>query len=431
MPDSREVAFKTIEHVLKTKEFAENVFAKFAHELPKRDRALAWEIINGVFRRMYYLDYKIKKASKSCVIDKEVINILRLGAYQILYLDRVPSYAAVSESVKLADKLLSKSKAKYVNAILRCISGNIDLSQYKSNNKVEYLSINYSFPVWIVKKFIQEYGFETTEEILFNLNIKPQLFLRVNTRKISRDELIELFGKKGINAHPVDEFPEYIMIDRRGVEFEELVGYKEGYYIAQDPSFSIPVYLLSPRPAELILEIGASPGGKSTHIAEKTTEVVLSLDFPEKVDRLVENRQRLGLNNIVIVAANGIHPPFKHSSFDKILLDAPCSNFGVIRRHPEIRYIKSPSDIMELANIQTQLARKAYELLKPGGTLVYSTCTLTREENENIANYLQELGMKIEPPHEFQLKEFITDEGYVKILPGQFDGSFCARLVKI
>jgi len=433
MPDAREVAVKTLGKILCKGEFSDQAFERYARGLSSPDRALAWEIIIGVLKHLYLIDYIIKKRANTAHLSPTIMNILRIGTYQILYLEKIPDYASISTSVEITKKLAGQKMAGFVNAVLRGICGDKGNTSICARNKVEILSIKHSFPVWIVRSFIKNFGEKRAEEILRYSNLRPEIFIRVNLAKISREKLLGLLNNNGISAKAVEGFPAYISLGYPKQKINEIVGYKEGYFTVQDPSFSIPIQILEVRENERILEIGASPGGKSTHIAEIAGKgsIIVGLDLPSRIKQFVENLKRLGHKNIFVVAGDGTKPPFKDRTFDRILVDAPCSSFGIVRRHPEIRYIKTENDLKKLSGLQKNLVRSAYRLLKKGGILVYTTCTLTREENEDVAHYIARLGMKIEPPHKLIPPELITDEGFVLALPSRFDGFFCARFVKL
>ncbi|MEO2067948.1 MAG: 16S rRNA (cytosine(967)-C(5))-methyltransferase RsmB, partial [Desulfurobacteriaceae bacterium] len=367
-----------------------------------------------------------------------VRNGLRLIAYQ-LFFTGVPEYAAINETVEAIKKLLGKKVAGFVNAVSKRLL-NFDYKKEVSSIKdeLERISTLYSFETWMVRRWKTFYGSEL-EELLESLNKVAPLFLRVNRIKISPEKFFNLLISSGIEAkfHPL--FKDLVRIKGR-VVIEDIPGYKEGFFYIQDPASFLSAYLLEPREGELILDVGAAPGGKTTAISSLTMDRarVIAVDVSrERMELLKRNIEKLGIRNVEPIITD-IRKDRKflekfRNYFDKILIDAPCSGTGVIRRHPEGKWNKSISLIKHNQRIQRDLLRVCYELLKPNGILVYSTCSLEREEGEENFAFSLEIGFKELIPYNLP-KELIerVEHSYFRVFPHKdnMDGFFYCKLQK-
>ncbi len=391
--------------------------------LDSRDKKLITTIVYGVIENKLYLDYIIRKFSSVRLkkINEDILNILRMSAYQIIFLDKIPDSAVVNEAVNLA-KLYDKRRAGFVNGVLRNLIRN-----YKDiklpTDPIEHLSIKYSTPIWLVNRFIEVYGFSFTEELLKSSLQKPSVVFRTNTLLISRDELIEklkdidIIGRKSTVS-------EGIIIDHIGTSIEDNELFKNGYYTMQDESSMNVAHIVDPKESEYILDLCASPGGKTTHIAElmKNKGQVYTCDISDdKIKYIKQNVKRLKLNNIRFFVNDGtvLKEEFI-DKFDKVLVDAPCSGFGIIRRKPDIKYNKSPEIIDELTIIQRKLLETSKYYVKENGYLIYSTCTIEPKENrEMIEHFIRNNNFKIED----ELLLFPHIDGT--------DGFYCCKLKKV
>ena len=423
--DSRFIALKTLDNVLRRKSFTYPTFTKYASNLDKRDKAFAYNIIQGTLRNLFFLNFVIKKASNRDRIDYRLENVLRIGAYQLLFMDSIPDYAATSTTTELAKMLVDNQAATFVNATMRNITRLREIVHVPRTDFKYYLSLRYSFPQWIVNLFLEQFGDKMTERILQNLNSQPELYIRVNRQKTTSENLLKTLRLDKVRVSAVEEFNGYFKLANLRGDPTHLGAYRKGYFIIQDPVFAIPSLILCDNLVKgNYLEIGSSPGGKLTHIVDLSQGQVpiFGIELPRRILQLRTNLKRLGFEDIYLIAADGRNLPFKKGSFTGILIDASCSSLGIIKRHPEIRYIKGPEDVKMLAGLQKELIRSAYLALKHRGLLVYSTCTLTRQENEEMVNYAETLGLKLERSKNFP--------AVVKSLPGRFDGAFVAQMRK-
>lgn len=419
LEESREVSDKVINDYLKK------------NSLDKRDENLVRKIVYGCLENKLLLNYYIEKVVSMdfSKIDQELIYILQIGMYQILFLDKIPNSAAVNESVKIAKKVNFKTSG-FVNGVLRNFIRKKDQLKISQENLLDYLSITYSYPKWLVTYFIDLYGQEQTETI-FKFNKKPPvLSIRVNTLKIMRDDLLSDLKALGMIVKPSDLTEAGILIiDLNGLSIDTLDLFKEGYFYIQDDASILVSEILAPKEGDKVLDVCAAPGGKSTHIAQLMNDkgLVLARDVStNKLAFIDENVKRLGIQSIQTEIFDGTNLDEKHINyFDGVLVDAPCSGLGIIRRKPEIKYNRSLEEIKSITNLQYEILEKSAELLKTGGTLVYSTCTIGTLENQDVIN-------KFLNKHEnFDIIK-IDGKDYLQILPGDYasDGFFICKLSK-
>jgi len=399
--NERLIAIKILNAFEKDKKLKEHI-ERFTVNLSPLDRAFIREIVSGTVRYLRLLDFSIEKATGKRLKQQKnaVRNGLRLIAYQIFFTN-VPPYAAVNETVEAVKRLAGKKVAGFVNAVSKKLI-NFDCQREikKIPDYFERISILYSFETWMIKRWSEFYGKEEIEEFLKGLNRVAPLFVRINRIKISQQELLDLFQKAGIEAEAHPFIPDMIRIKGR-VSIETIPGYREGYFYIQDPASFLSAYLLDPKPGELILDVGAAPGGKTTAISSLTLDraKVVAVDISrERMKLLEDNVRRLGISNVEPIVID-IQKDKKfiekyEGSFDRILIDAPCSATGVIRRHPEGKWNKSLKLIEHNQIIQRNLLSSCYRLLKPGGILLYSVCSLEREEGEENINFSEYMGYK-------------------------------------
>ena len=410
------------------------------NDLDKKDSALATELVYGVLRNKLFLDYAISKVSDKSIkkIEPLVLDAIRIGAYQLLFLDKIPIHAAVDQSVRLVPKRVSG----FVNAILRKLSKiKNEPPSIDEDDPVKKLSIETSHPVWIVEKYMERFGFDGTKA-LCQANQKPLTnMIRANSLRTNKEELISILLDKGIEAKEAE-------FASMGIEVEKLsplinpVFLNRGLYMIQGEAPQLVTELLAPKPGDKILDACAAPGTKTTHIAQmmQNDGQIIASDVSQ--DRLVmvrQNAERLGVKIITSMAADLTRkPPSRmEKNFDGILVDAPCSGLGDLGKNPEARYRKTPESVESIQVIQRLILENVAPLVKPGGTLVYSTCTLTMEENEGavnsflkrhpdfmVQNILEILGEKC--------RLFATDNGHLLASPHitGTGGFFAARLIK-
>ncbi|CAG9611129.1 Ribosomal RNA small subunit methyltransferase B [Bacillus rhizoplanae] len=407
--------------------------------IDKKDVGLLTEIVYGTIQRRDTLDYYLQPFLRK-KIELWVKVLLRLSLYQMLYLDRVPERAVIHEAVEIAKRRGHKGIAGLVNGVLRSIQreGVPSLDEIKSSEK--RLAIATSHPEWLVKEWIEAYGIETAQKMCEVNLLPPVPTARVNVAKASIEEALKTLETEGIQAKYGDLSEDAVQIEKGNVAHTK--AFQEGLLSIQDESSMLVARALNPEAGDTILDSCAAPGGKTTHIAERLqgTGKVISLDLhPHKVRLIQQQAKRLQLENVEAktLDARKVQEHFEQESFDKVLVDAPCSGFGVIRRKPDIKIGKQKEDSERLANIQLSILEKVAPLLKKGGRLVYSTCTIEKIENEQVV----ELFLQSHPEFEWDttMKERLPKavhpyvvEGGVQILPHYFatDGFYIACLRK-
>ncbi len=355
-------------------------------QLSPQDKKFAAALFYGVTERILTLDLIIKKYSARPVdkLSDEVRQILRMGIYQLLYMDSVPESAAVNESVILAQANKNPAIKGFVNAVLRSFIRDGKVLP-KGNNEIENLSIKYSCPQWLIQKWFSDYGEESALSMLRTSLGRAPITIRVNTQKIDTDTLIEELAKEDIIAEKVSQIDNCLEINN-AVSIENSNAYKNGYFHVQDIASQLCCIALDAKEGETVLDLCSAPGGKAFTIAElmNNNGQLLAFDLHEKRAQLIwDGAKRLGLDIIKAGTNNAKEFNEKLPLADKILCDVPCSGLGVIRRKPEIKY-KNFSDFDNLPDIQYQILETSFKYLKVGGELVYSTCTLNKFENDNV-----------------------------------------------
>jgi 16S rRNA (cytosine967-C5)-methyltransferase len=394
------------------------------------------QLVNGTVKMRRRLDHEIKffLARPSMPLNPVLGHILQLGFYQLIFTDRVPAAAAVSESVNLARKFADASQAKLVNAVMRARLRDPQKVVFadKDEDPVKYLADFYSYPDYFVKYCFDEFGFEKAERLLANSNRPPTITYRVNYLKTKPEDVVSLLKQNGIEFKAGTYMPEFLQFHSAGLPMErELI--ETGLVLVQDESSGLPVRLLNPKPGSNVVDLTAAPGGKATHLAIRMRNKgrVTAVDKSHhRLEMVVENARRLGIKIIAPVVCDMTE--FKGGPFDRVLLDPPCSGWGTARKHADLRWSKSEQDIVNLAKIQAKMIDRASRLVKPGGVLVYSTCTIIRTENDQIVEnfLLRNDQFEIDSASQFLPPELVNERGFVKTYPmfDDLDGSFCVRL---
>lgn len=356
-----------------------------------RDRSLATTIFYGVLERRITLDYVIERFSSIPLkkISPVALELLRIGAYQILYLDKIPISAAVNESVNLAKTCGAKRASGFVNAVLRnFVRSGGKLPPFPTGaGPLRRLSVEYSCPEWIISLWNGAYGEQTALSLLKSMMQKPDLFARVNNTRVGEEQLIERLRSEGIDAVRA-MWPDHAIRLEKGTEFANSGSYREGLYHIQDLSSQILCALIGPQPGETVADVCSAPGGKTFTLAERMENRgrILAFDkYPQKVRLIREGARRLFLSCITAGVRDAADPKENPEPADRALCDVPCSGLGVLRRKPEIRF-KSPDPIDSLPDLQYLILCKSSELVKRGGMLFYSTCTLNPAENGAVAD---------------------------------------------
>lgn len=419
--------------------FADSLLDRARDLFDARDSAFILELVYGTLRNRAWLDWVLDLFSAQPVAKTDVWtrNILRLGAYQLLLLDRVPASAAVNTSTGLA-KAFGK-KHGYVNGLLR----NLDrkrssISEPRFSEPAKRLAVLYSHPEWLVRRWLTRFGADQAETLLRENNRPAPLVIRTNTLKTTRDELRAALASENVEAIETGYSATGLeILSSPGIR--TLESYQQGLFMVQDEAAQLVGLMLSPEPGENVLDACAAPGGKATHCAEimqnRGKIVALEID-PGRANRIVENVRRLG--STIITPASGDAALYQLGSFDKILIDAPCSGLGVLRRHPDGRWNKSEQTIGERRRLQSRILENCATLLKPGGAMVYATCTTEPEENEEVIDsFLSDAGNRfvIDDPRPYLPKPaagLVDERSFLHTYPQAFqmDGFFGVRMVK-
>ena len=407
------------------------------HKIEPKDRALLTEMTYGTLQHKMTLDYYLEPFIRG-KIDHWVRWLLRLSLYQMHYLTRIPPHAAVNEAVEIAKRRGHKGIASTVNGILRSILRQGVRSTDEITDPIERLSIATSHPNWLVERWVAAYGMATTQAMLEENNVPPIQTVRVNLTKGTVEEAITHLTAEGIKVERSTLIPECLHIT--GGQAARTAAFGQGLITIQDESSMLPATVMNPQPDWRVLDMCAAPGGKTTHLAEKMNDEgsILALDLhPHKLELIDENTARLGLESIDTAPLDGRKAPeyLAVESFDAVLVDAPCSGLGVMRRKPDIKYTKREEDLESLQAIQLSLLKAATRLLKPGGLLIYSTCTVDKTENEGtVAQFLQDVKkMELTPlqnlPAALDAKQ---KDGMLQVFPQDFgsDGFFVAAFRK-
>ncbi len=372
-----------------------------AYSFKTIDKALITELAYGSIRQRYFLDHWIDVLGKVSAKKQPPLLrwLLHLGLYQILKMERIPPAASINTTVELTKTLRLTKLAPVVNGILRSALRNKErgLPLPKSNNPSLELAKNESLPVWLVDELISWKGLEDAYKIAKAFNSVSPIDIRVNQLRADLKEVKEIFDSCGIQNQLIPSCPYGLEIRAGGGEPRKWPGYEEGKWSVQDRSSQLIAPLLGPLPGENILDACAAPGGKSTHIAELINNEgnIWSVDrSSRRSKKILSNSERLGTNCLQLLVADSNQLLFKHPEwkdfFDRILVDAPCSGLGTLARHPDARWRMREDNIKELVVVQSQILNSLAPLLKSGGTLVYSTCTIHPKENfDQIKNFLQ------------------------------------------
>lgn len=439
--NAREIAFKVLGDIEKNKNYSNMSINKHFKELEikDQDRGFTTELIYGVIENRNYLDYVMNKLSKMKAekMQMHVRIFLEMGIYQILFLDSVSDYAAVNETVNLVNEFDKKSSG-FVNAILRnVIRQKETIAKVDITDNIMYLSTKYSYKPWMIKNWVEKFGQEFTEDLLDANNEKPSIYIRVNTLKTTREELMSKLSDMNIKCFKVSTLEEAIRVENlKNIENNKL--FKDGLFTVQDISSMIVGKIVNPKENSRVLDICSAPGGKTTHLATimNNTGHIVSRDiFEHKIKLINATANRLGLTNIEAQCFDAsVLDNDNINKFDYVLADVPCSGLGIIRRKPEIKY-KEKADLKELPSIQSKILKNASKYVKIDGVLVYSTCTIQDVENIDIINaFLKENdNFKLVPIDVVNVDVDNQDKGYLKIYPHihGMDGFFIAKLIRV
>ena len=441
----RRIAVEILNRVDKTGSFAEpildsylsrNIFANI------HDRRLLTQLVYGTLRMRGPLDWVIEHLYKGRMeaMDAGIKNILRTGLYQLMFTDRIPEFAAVDEAVKITEKAYP-GRSGLVNAILRNAIRKKGEFEYPAIDKdpLLHISIVHSHPLWMVERWTEIFGVEETLEMCRANNEIPPLTLRVNKLKTDRDKLLKKFSDEGLAVRPTKFSPDGIIISNPPTPVRETKYYKTGHIQVQDEASQLISLLANPKPGERIMDICAGVGGKTTHMAEtmQNDGSILAIDIsPKKIGLLKALSKRLGVTiiNTLVEDAASVSKNTLYGKFDHVLVDAPCSGLGTLRRNPEIKWRLLPEDLKTLPPLQKKILNNAARYLKSGGTLIYSTCTIMPEENEEVVEAFLADNLdfhSIDPPAVIN-RRMIDNKGFFRTYPHHHgtDGFFGAVLLK-
>lgn len=409
-----------------------------------RDRALITELTQGTLRHMLFLDHVVRNNldRPDLALPQPVFMALRLGAYQLIYLHKIPAHAAVKETVQVIKDSRYRRFASLLNAILRKIAdkGPAQVPAFKDDPE-KHIEIATSTPRWLIQNLARSRGHEETLRIFQALNRIPPLTLRVNTTKTNREGLLKTLEEHDITAVPGRLCNSAVILLQR-LPVWELPAFKEGLCTVQDEGAQLVTGLLTPAPGQRILDACAAPGGKTSHLVELLPNhgLITAADKNHKrLHMMTENLQRLGLGRVQLVAADlsVSASPFKDNALDRILLDAPCSGTGVLRRHPEGKWKKDPGTIGQMTSVQRDLLVSAERSLKKGGRVLYTTCSLLEDENEDVVDqYLSDSpGMALLDLRDLfpdLRQDIFSDRGELRLWPHihYCDGFFASLLEK-
>nr|WP_289037303.1 16S rRNA (cytosine(967)-C(5))-methyltransferase RsmB [uncultured Allobacillus sp.] len=376
------------------------------NQLSQEDKNLMTELVYGSLQRKITLEYFINHFTKNKKTDSWVSWLLILSFYQMIYLDRVPDHAVINEAVKISKKRGHKGISGFVNGVLRNLQRQGPPDFKNIQDRVKKLSIQTSHPTWLVKRWIDSYGYDITEQMCWSNIDRKNVAVRVHPLRTTRDNALSVLSEENIEATPSSLSEQGLVIDSGNILNSHLF---PDQVTIQDETSMLVSEMVNPSPGMTVLDACSAPGGKTTHMAEKMNNegVIYAYDLHDKKIKLVEERARqLGLSIIETEALDSRQLPnrFESFSFDRILLDAPCSGLGVLRSKPDIKYAKKEEDILSLAKIQKELLQAVLPLLKQDGKLVYSTCTVDRKENDEL------IAQVMEETDEFEIDQTFFDE---------------------
>ncbi len=436
MDTVRKEAYNIIYKVLKDHHHSDRLLEQKLNKFKSpSERNFLYHLVKGTIKMHLNLDYIIRSISdkeKYPNTDLKIKALLYLGLYQLLYCNSVPDHAAVDETVELAKNLINPKVADYINAVLRSYLRKPEIVY--PDNLLEKLSFQYSFPTELIDKWIELWGNEATEKLCAYFNEIPRLSIRLNTMATDRDRFIRYFERKELEIQPTQASPNVFQTSY-GQDILRDVSFEEGYYSVQDPSAAMVVELLDPKEDENILDLFAGPGGKCTYISEliKNTGEIIAVDkFPQKAKKIKQAIHRLQITNMNIITEDAFQFGPKAPAYDRVILDVPCSGWGIMQKKAELRW-QFNQDIKSLLKLQENALEIGAQFVRKDGYLVYSTCTMNPQENEEqVKKFLQRYNnFKLILNHKAVPARYI-ENGFLKTLPHRdmMDGAFAAKMQK-
>jgi len=433
----RNEAYSIIVKVLKNKEYSDNLLQQKAKKMQHQSESIAfmYHLVKGTVKYQLKLDYicqQFTDQAKYSKTDIKIKTLLYMGLYQLLFMNSVPDHAAINETVEMAKTLFNPNVGNFVNSVLRAYQRNPEVTL--PEDATHRIAYEYSYPVELINEWVKHWGEEETEHLAVFFNKTPKLHIRVNEIATTLDKLMQYFQKREIHCIKSDA-SKNILITENALEALDDVAFSEGYYSVQDTSAALVVELLDPQPGDSVLDLFTAPGGKCTYLAEKlnnTGEVIAVDKSPGKMKLLKQAIERLELTNIKMSVQDSFNYGPIAPAFQRVLVDAPCSGWGVIGRKADLRW-QLHQNISELVKIQQRALNYASNFVKPGGYMVYSTCTMNPEENERqIQHFLKKNNKFSLVNANINIPEEYTDNGFLKTIPFKhdMDGSFAAKLIR-
>ncbi len=442
---ARKVALKVLVRIERAGVHADEVLEKALTRagLSQRDRRLSTELVYGVLRNQLQLDWVLNQFCRRPIdkLSATVRNILRMGAYQLMFLDKVPDHAVVHEAVHMVEQTGAEGLKGMVNGVLRTLLRGRDTISYPDPaiDFAEYLSVFYSHPLWLVRRWIKRFGEDQVQLICSANNQAPAMTLRVNTLKTTRQALETRLKEEEVDTEPCHISP--VGLCAEGGYLQGLSAYGEGWFYVQDEASQLVVMALGPEPGELVLDACAGPGGKTTYIGQMMDGRgrIMAADVEsDRLDAVRSNCKRMGVEIVDFRVADARKIERENNvGFDRILADVPCSGLGVLRRHPEGRWQKTEALIAQYAALQREILDHLCTLLRPEGVLLYSTCSTEAEENEEVIqvfleNHPEFYVQDLKPHLPEGVHSLITSAGFLNTAGNAYfmDGFFAAKLVK-
>jgi 16S rRNA (cytosine967-C5)-methyltransferase len=414
---------------LRTGELLDPSFERRASDLDARDRRWLRELVYGMLRNRSAIDAILAERVRGGLgqVDPDLLDLLRLGVYQLLHMGSVPAYAAIAQTVELSKRRHGIGASKLTNAVLRRIDREGNVAARIPSDPVDALAVRYSHPRWLVSRWIERWGPDATEELLRRNNVEAPLILR--PFGIVREQLESMLEEAGVQVEDAPLVRDSIRVSG-GITLTELGAFRQGLFFVQDPaSTSVTQYAAIPEGAT-VADLSAAPGGKSLELSRSARIVVACDRSPSRLVRLAANRDRLEARNVFLVAADARAPAVR--PVEVVLIDVPCTGTGTFRRHPDARWRLRISDLAVMSSLQSSIIKAAATVVQPGGLLIYSTCSLEPEENEEQIDAFIRANpdWKLEPPPEGSVPDSVIDGGYLRVLPQVqgTDGAFAARL---
>ena len=415
---------------LRAGEMLDSSFERRAANLDARDRRWLRELVYGMLRQRGTIDAILEERVRGGLsrVDADLVDLMRLGVYQLMHMGSVPAYAAIAQTVEIAKVRHGIGASKLVNAVLRRIDReSSDLSTRPPEDKVDALAVKYSHPRWLVGRWLSRFGEEETSILLMKNNAEAPVVIR--PYGIVREQLEAMLEASGVDVEDAPLARDSIQISG-GISLTELGAFRQGLFFVQDPGSTLVTQYAAIPAGATVADLCAAPGGKALELTRTAARVFASDRSPQRLVRLLENRARLEASNLFVSVADARHPAIRE--VDAVLIDVPCTGTGTFRRHPDARWRLKVSDLSVMAALQGSILRAAAKVVRPGGLLIYSTCSLEPEENDaQVEEFLaRNPDWSLEPPPQGTVPAEAIDRGFLRLLPQIHgsDGAFAARL---